>query len=222
MPIEIDEQQARFTKPHGKLTPGFSIRFQTVPALYRAFNHAVQTNAAETEVAAWVASGFSPDLCFALLHAIIVVFGGGCRIWGRQKGWYLSNRDCVARALRAAYQHAQEDDIPAALGSLREIKGLGQVSYGSKMLRFFTAKCPVLDDRIRSDCQYTVGQYVDFAQHCCTVASLCGGGTSAVMVEASLYAAIQINYDRQRDRAWLQLRDVFPRLFVGGRCHFEI
>jgi hypothetical protein len=196
--MEIDETLCVVVKPQGATTPAAIIPFEDLITYGVIFSSEVDTGTAISATSAWLQGGQVSGFALDLLHSVIVDFGEGHRIWGRFSAYYAADIEAVNEHLIAAFG---APDRIAAQAHLRKIRGLGGEAYSTKMLRFINPDYVVCDSVLRAE---LCGQmpYEQFLDDCRFVAAHIG--ESAVFVESSLYAYVQVAKPGQRKHRWRQ------------------
>jgi hypothetical protein len=132
------------------------------------FRQVPGTSAVEAEARQLVVDGV-PELAVADFVKHVCYWGGYSGVWGRVV------RDNTRRAIREALVEAMRhlDRVPpslvGALASVNRVKGLGQVSFASKHLRFLRPDlCPVFDSYLQAALPYPYDPigYASFAEDC--------------------------------------------------------
>ena len=186
-------------KPAGKRTPASRIPFGTVKQYMQIFQEVVDVQTATKAVDAWVRAGYPEEQVMGVLHAVIIQFGGGYRIWGRYHALYTAATSEINTVLREAHLR-REESVGTLRGILKNIKGLGSLSYSTKMLRFLNPHYVVLDSVLQDELGLSEADYHAFASHCRRIAETLG--VNPVDVESGLFAYVQIANPNQRQKAW--------------------
>ena len=141
-------------------------RFESLALVH--FRQVPGTSAIETEARKLTADSF-PEQAVADFVKHVCHWGGYSGVWGR----VLRDNDggTVRRALVEAARHLGEasPNLAAALASVNRVKGLGQVSFASKHLRFLRPDlCPVFDSYLQAALPYPFDPagYASFAEDC--------------------------------------------------------
>lgn len=197
--MQINYQDKTIIKPNGIRTPVSRIGFDELNQYIKIYREVVDVQSPTVAVSAWVRNDFPEEQVAEVLYAVIVSFGGGHRIWGRFKEEYHTLRHEINGYLRYAYSR-RNDDVTALRAILKNIRGLGSLSYSTKMLRFLNPDFVVLDSILKEEFCLTDSDYDTFATHCRQIAKILG--VNAVDIESGLYAYVQINNPNQRQNVW--------------------
>lgn len=197
--MQVNYQDKNIVKPQGKRTPTRLIQFDELNRFIGIFKEVVDVKSPTDAVASWVKAGYPQEQAIAILHSVIVSFGGGHRIWGRFHKVYSVSVSEVNFFLREAHLR-RDEDIDCLRAILKNIKGLGSLSYSTKMLRFFNPNYVVLDSILQEEFCLSNADYKAFATHCRQIAAILG--VDPVDVESGLYAYVQIANPDQRQKVW--------------------
>jgi len=126
------------------------------------------TSDIEAEARQFAADGI-PELAVAGFVKRVCDWGGYSGVWGRILRD--NNSRAIREALVEAMRHLNEapPNLVAALASVNRVKGLGQVSFASKHLRFLRPDlCPVFDSYLQAALPYPsdLNGYASFAADC--------------------------------------------------------
>lgn len=189
---------------------GASFHIDQMPQLLNTFNHSVDTETAKQRVSLWIESGFEAEMMEPLLHAVIVTFGGGYRIWGRSSTHFIDNQRDYNLILKQAYVLASRLDF-GCLKEIKKIKGIGD-TYATKFVRFFNDNFPVLDSRIREAGDYGCSdeQYKHYHHFCAILAR--ATSMSLADVESCIFCFIQVSTSNKK--IWTQHHQLKRELFV--------
>jgi hypothetical protein len=198
-------QTQTIDKPQGKRTPSCTIRFDELHQYFKVYKEVVDIDSPTTAVAAWVESGHTEENALQVLYSVIVRFGGGHRIWGKYHQSYAATISDVNATLVQAYQK-RTDSVAALRAVLVQIKGLGGLSYGTKMLRFLNPNHVVLDSILREELCLQETDYETFAAHCRQIAQILS--IQPVDVESALFAFVQVKNPNQRKARWKQYQSL--------------
>jgi hypothetical protein len=212
--MQVNYQDKSIIKPQGKRTPASVIQFDELNRFIKIFKEVVDVNSPADAVALWVEAGYPQDQAIEILYSVIVRFGGGHRIWGRFHKVYSSTVDEVNSFLREAHIRRHED-VDSLRAVLKNIKGLGSLSYSTKMLRFLNPNHVVLDSILQEEFCLSIVDYKIFATHCRRIAEILE--VDPVDIESGLYAYVQIANPAQRQKVWKQYQNELLSLSNSGK-----
>lgn len=202
--MKVNFQENIINKSQGKRTPSSVIKFDELKHYIRIFKEVVDVKSPTDAVSLWVNSGFSRDYTIEVLYSVIVRFGGGHRNWGRFHKVYISTLDDINAFLAEAYIKRHED-VDCLRSILKNIKGLGSLSYSTKMLRFLNPNYVVLDSILQEELSLSTTDYKIFTNNCRRIAEILN--VEPVDVESGLYAYVQIANPDQRQKIWKQYQN---------------
>jgi hypothetical protein len=197
--MQVNYQTNTIEKPQGQRTPAGIIRFAELNRFIEIFKAVVDVKSPTDAVAAWVKAGYPQDQAIELLHAVIVRFGGGYRIWGRFHKVYRVSVNEVNAFLAEAHQR-RDEDVDSLRAVLKNIKGLGSLSYATKMIRFLNPNYVVLDSILQEEFCLSQADYKSFVTHCRQIAERLE--VNPVDVESGLYVYVQLANPDQRQKVW--------------------
>ena len=200
----FDFDNDRIVKPKGKRTPAKTISFCRLRRFIHIFQTEIDVVTPVKKIQVWEKSGFKPEDGIKVLEAIILKFGEGQRVWGKHsKTWIPED---VNNRLRKAYIERM-CSAEIVRSHLRGIRGLGGLSYSTKVLRFLNPEHVVLDSILREELCLAETDYAEFANACSRAAECLNTNITPVDVESGLFAWIQILNPNQRKERWKRYRN---------------
>lgn len=202
--MQVNYHNNTIEKPQGKRTSARIIQFDELNRYIEIFQKVVDITSPTKAVTLWIATGCSETHVVNVLYSVIVLFGGGYRIWGRFGAIYNSSTHKINEVLSYVYNH-RDEDVDILRRELKQILGLGGLSYSTKMLRFLSPNHVVLDSILQEELCISEKDYHIFASHCRQIAKILQ--VNAVDVESGLYAYVQIANPDQRKYAWKRYQE---------------
>jgi hypothetical protein len=197
--MQVDYQNNTIIKPQGKRTSATSIPFNELHKFIEIYNEVVDVKSPAAATTSWVTKGYPEEETIHVLYSVIVLFGGGHRIWEKFHRLYSSSIGDINSLLIQAHQR-RNDNADSLRKILGKIKGLGGLSYSTKMLRFLNPNHVVLDSILREELCINEVDYKVFADHCSRIAKILD--VTPVDVESGLFAFVQIMNPNQRKTTW--------------------
>lgn len=199
-------------KGEGQRTPISQINIKVLNSLIDVFEKEINVKDASKIFQLWVNSNFDSQHTVNLLYSIIVTFGEGYRIWGRFNSYYNDNLENINATLIRAY-NIKNDGIAPFLKEIQTIRGLGGLSYSTKMARFFNNEFVVLDSILREELGINENQYNYFLEVCSQIKidliAKYDVQRSNSQIESGIFTWIQIINPNQRRKRWSQYANQF-------------
>lgn len=188
--LEIKDKTVIF--PCSKIfESGFSFKISSMEKLLKIFNSVVDTESPKTAVSHWIESDFNTSEFENVMHSVIVMFGGGYRIWAKWGEKFNNNSYLYNEILKIAYKKARNLDF-SCIDEVKKITGIGP-TYATKFVRFFNENFPILDSRISETTSYQQNNHYDYQkyfQFCKELSSI--SNLTLADVESCIFCAIQI------------------------------
>lgn len=197
--MQVDYQNNTIVKPQGKRTDAAIISFYELHRFIQIYHAVVDVKSPTTATMSWITKGYPEEEALQVLYSVIVLFGGGHRIWGKFHQLYASSRGDINALLIEAHQR-RNDDVDSLRKILGRIKGLGELSYSTKMLKFLNPSHVVLDSILREELCLKEIDYNLFADHCNRISKILN--VTPVDIESGLFAFVQIMNPNQRKAVW--------------------
>lgn len=200
------------SKQKGIRTNACKINIEKLNSLIDIFENEIDVKKPTEVFDLWVQNKFDTKYTLELLESIIVIFGEGYRIWGRFKDYYEAEIYDVNNVLIEAYS-VRDSGINKLLEKIQQIKGLGGLSYSTKMARFFNNRYVVLDSILRDELNITEGDYNTFFSLCLEIKTdlknKFGIERNNSQIESGIFAWIQIINPEQKKKRWKKYRENF-------------
>mgnify|MGYP001049774525 CR=1 FL=1 len=199
-------------KQKGIRTNACKINIEKLNSLIEIFENEIDVKNPTKVFDLWVKNNFDTKYTLELLESVIVKFGEGHRIWGRFKGYYETQISDINNVLIDAYE-AKDAGINELLEKIQQIKGLGGLSYSTKMARFFNNQYVVLDSILRDELNITENDYDSFFNLCekikIDLKNKFEIERNTSQIESAIFTWIQIINPNQRRPRWIKYRAYF-------------
>jgi len=194
------------TKTAGANTPESEISIALLDQLIDIFEQEIPVQATTLVLNNWRNNNYPADQIIDVLHAIIVMFGEGFRIWGRHGQYYTDNYIDINHRLSNLCLNLNA----ALVDDIMEIKGIGP-SYATKIARFINPNYVVLDSILCAELGLTNNDYNYFTNLCnqIRVALHVQGITrSNAQIESGIFTWVQLLKPHQRKLRWRRHQDL--------------
>lgn len=196
----INFENLLITKTVGENTPESEISITLLNQLIDVFEQEIPVQETTEVFNMWRNNHYPADQIIGVLHAIIVEFGEGFRIWGKHSQYFADNHvDINNRLSNLCINHNA-----ALVDDLMNIKGIGP-SYATKIARFINPDYVVLDSILCAELGLTNNHYNYFLNLCNQIKEALqqqGIIRSNAQIESGIFTWVQLLKPNQRRHRW--------------------